>query len=256
MTKRPYDLKLDWAEHHLRDIERLVRGYTASHPYDLFPSMEKQGRRRLYFTAQPDPNLGFMLGDVLYNVRAALDYLMFAIKPANKRGRIRFPIFWQGVWEPPVEGDSEQRLRDRRAWLRAVEGVDPQAVALIQANQPPTSTSEGDDQALAVLNRLRNKDSQQRLNVVGARLLKPIRLSIDGIDEMVSPMGDGEGLTDGAYIDDIPDDAVNVKITGTPAIVIRPGVDPGGYLIDGFRPVVLDGTRALFELLRPYDRGR
>jgi hypothetical protein len=259
-TNKPYDLKLDWAEQHLVKIESLVSEFVVSRPYEVLPGVkDKNEPARLHFTAEPSCDLPFILGDFLYNVRASLDYMMGAIAPAKKRGRVNFPIFWQGVWEPPVAGEDKQRSEDRRAWQRVGSaGVDPDALAIIKANQPPTAARDGDHHALAVLNKLRNKDTHARLNIVLGRLLAPITYGARNPAAERFSIGLGppaEGLADGAVIIGIPEAAVEVELTGTVAVMVRPGKDDiGGYNLDGLRPVVLDGVRKMLDWLRPYDR--
>jgi hypothetical protein len=263
--KRPYDLKLDWAERHLVKIERLLARYEASRPYRMLPGMQdKLGLPRLHFTSQPPDTIPFILGDFLYNVRAALDYLAGALAPSENRGRVNFPILWQGVWDPPIEGDVKQRLQDRQEWndwLAKMRSIDPRALAIIQQAQPPKPARDGDTQAFAMLNRLRNKDTHQRLHIVATALIGEISLtfSLNGerILRTMRPALAAEGVSDAAPLHGLPVGAMDVEITGTPAVFVRLGKDdPGGYLMAGMREVILKSARLITDRLREFDRMR
>ena len=68
-------------------------------------------------------------------------------------------------------------------------------------------------------------------------------------------MGGRDGLPDGARIDGIPDDAVDVQIEGIPKVVVHVGQLQGGFAAsEAFRVLLLDGARSIIDLLRPYDR--
>lgn len=262
MTKpaRSYDRKLDWAEQHLVKMEPLIAEWMASRPYEVLPGVkEKRQPPVLHFDPKPDPALSYILGDFLYNVRAALDYLISAITPGANRGRINFPIFWEGVWEEPIEGESKKRSDDRAAWTRWIDrvgNIDPDALRIIKVNQP-TTTGDDTHHALAVLNRLRNKDTHHRGHILVPTLLFPIDALIDGEHFIVQPEFANQGLSDGAPLTNCPEGAMDVKLDATPAIFIRPGKnDVGGYNVDGLRSVLIDGTRRLLDVLRPYDRRR
>ena len=79
--------KLDWAEQHLVKIESVVTAFVNSHPYMATYAIEhkKKPTWRLHFTATPDDRLPLIVGDVLHNVRASLDYLVGALVPSSER---------------------------------------------------------------------------------------------------------------------------------------------------------------------------
>lgn len=261
-TKTSYDLKLDRAEQHLVEIEDLVLAYADNHPHEVTVGMEGQRKvHRLRFTKQPEDRISVVAGDFLYNIHSALNHLAASLVPSDERRSVSFPIFWQGVWDGPVEGENEQRTKDRERWQTYTRRMPPEAVAIIKANQPPDSGSnEPSTHALAVLNRLRNVDAHTKLVVVATSLRFPTgtaRTSGGTVQFRSRDMGSMEGLQDGAELMGLPDDVVDVQLTRTPAVVVRIGQmkEPGGVLIgEGFRDLLLDGTRKMADMLRPFDR--
>ena len=196
-----------------------------------------------------------MLGDFLANLRSSLDHIAGAIVPLLVRSHVNFPIYWQGVWDPPVDGEEKQRGVDRRNWTSNTEKMAPEAVAIIKDLQPPdAAVGPGNLHALQVLNRLRNRDTHSKLTLVASTLIKPEGgyRAPDGTwhsvidDPNVSPRDD-EDLG-------VPDGATDVQIKGTTEVAI-------GYRSDpeiSFNPDVL---RALWgnvaqirEQLQPFDK--
>src|SRR5688572_12484690 len=97
-ARRSFDLKIDRAEEHLKELEHAVGRYCDRHPYKAVERMEgnQQGSVwRLRFTEQPDPWLTVIAGDFLYNVRSGLDHLAAALVPEQDWDY--FPIYFQGV---------------------------------------------------------------------------------------------------------------------------------------------------------------
>lgn len=260
---RSYDLKVDRAEKHLIELEFEIRRYTRRHPYRARPRVE--GKRKVYrleYTRQPDDELAVIAADFVYNIRSALDHLAASMVPSKNRSRVAFPILWQGVWEDPIEGENKQRLKDRERWVSYTREMPDQAVAILKRNQPPDlgPNVENTTDTLTMLNRLRNRDAHTKLMVVSSHLLDPtVRFETpDGeIREYGGLTSEREGLSDGAEIEGIPEDAMNVEISGSPKITIRVGKVKGGILVrEVFRNLLLAGTRTMIDLLRPYEWSR
>ena len=215
---------------------------------------------RFWFTSDPPDEVALTAADFLYNIHSCLNHLAAAIVPSDNRSSINFPILWQGVWEPSIEGEDEQRLKDRQKWTTFTRDMDEGAVAIIKANQPrDLARNEPSTDALAVINRLRNKDAHTKLPVVGVGLRNPtgtLRLPDGTIQGFKARnFGDMIGLHDGAPLEDLPDGAMDVQLTGTPVVVVNIGLPDGGVLVpDSFRDVAFNGTKRMIELLRPYDR--
>jgi len=94
-----WDLKLDRAEHHLKKVRKMIRTFSDGHPYDAVRhdnvriNNQEVWRYVLRFTHQPDENLPIIVGDVIHNVRSALDHMAVAMVPNDRRRKAGFPIF-------------------------------------------------------------------------------------------------------------------------------------------------------------------
>jgi len=117
------------------DVERLIPD-----PPDAFPALRR---------------IAILAGEVIYNLRAALDYLVFAL--AMQDSGPRFPggsKFPRGT-QFPIDDDGEVFLRHRVSYLRWVSDAHAVAIATLQPYQGCRWTR--------TLRTLSNKDKHRRL---------------------------------------------------------------------------------------------
>ena len=92
-------LKIGRAEAHIRELEREIHAYVESRPYEVL--RQAQGASQIipiHIRVPPPPHLSCIVGDVVYNSRAALELVFWALAletgPKDPdRDRISFPIF-------------------------------------------------------------------------------------------------------------------------------------------------------------------
>ena len=261
-VRASYDLKIDRAEHHLNDLNRRIDRWAARKPYKVTSGREGQSDRarivhRFVFTRQPPESVAVIAGDFLYNLRSALDHLASALVPSQNRSRTYFPILWQGVWEPGIKGEDRQRTDDRLKWITFTQGMDPAAVAVLKRNQPPDLGRDvNNPHPLSILNRLRNRDTHQRLVATATSLRGFMGTGEmpDGSIYRSRPLDFNEGPEDGAILG-LPSEVVNVKIDGTPLVLLSIGDPPLSMSVqDLFRGDLLIPTRNLVDRLRQFDR--
>jgi hypothetical protein len=190
---------------------------------------------RLEFTEYPEAtDIPLVVADLIYNVRSGLDHLMSALVHPSKRRSVYFPIFFHGVWEGPVPGDGEHRLRQRERWRSETATVSPAALGVLKALQPRGDAGDEDPMinVLSALNPLAVKDRHVKLPFTAPSLRD---------DRLVCKRADGAraiglaesaphtSLEDGAKLNGVPHEAVHVKIEGTPTITIKIG-GPNSHL--------------------------
>ena len=224
-----YILKADRAEKHLHDLKVTIAQWADTHPYAV--SLSADGKRdscHLRFTSSPPLELGTMAADFVYNLRSGLDHLMAALVPSAQRRSVYFPIYFEGVWDDPPEGEDEQRTKDRGRWRSDTAKVRPEAIAILKSLQPPKGAPRPGKgvHALLLLNRISNTDRHQRLPVLftalkGFRLLwqDPLGNQHIGPTDTGTP-ADMRVLQDGAELG-FPRGAANVQIGGSPVVAVR-----------------------------------
>lgn len=125
-------LKVERARKHLKELDREVRRFVERDPYRLSVEMDPEaGEPVVRFRQVGDRpigiplGLGLMAGDVIHNLRSALDHVVFqlAIAGGDNGDRSQFPIY----------DDADEFLRDQG---RLLKGVVDKERAIIECLQP------------------------------------------------------------------------------------------------------------------------
>jgi hypothetical protein len=277
-------LKVDRANHHFGDLKRELAAYAGDQRYDLIPADaspkcdEHRGvcwDYKLTMGHKPSPQLAILAGDVLFNLRSALDHIAAALVPSNRRGKTQFPIESEGIWEKKGRRYVIRNPGGRRRFRFYTEGMPDEAVAIIKRLQPYHGIQAGvDQQALYQLNRLNNADKHRNLTVFIAGLINVIyEINVGGVfarDVSRDRLGNLGLARDNAHVFHfIPKGAVpmrsdvKVQISGTPVVGIKT-VNPHGksQSAEGVMNVellfsnLLDHIPDILTALEPFVRNR
>ncbi len=167
-------LKFRRAEKHMVDIQEEARRYASSNPYSntriRLPDSQNEIRYRFRITEQPDPVIAVMLGDFIHNLRSALDYIIVACVPKQRRKQASFPILYEDIFAKGKDGQFV--VKDtylRKSVETTIKGLHPEARALIISLQPYQAMKHGlsPDNALGVLCRLETADKHRKIITIG-----------------------------------------------------------------------------------------
>ncbi len=206
MSAGSYHVKLFRALQHLETLDAEIQGWLETEPYSVVDQFEpQQGMNvvRAQITSQPPSEWGALVGDVVHNLRSALDHLAYALAesytgaplPDDIARSSEFPIFDSAA-------DFSERKRNgrptARSGLHKIRGVDPSVQAIIEGLQPYHG---GDHARLAVLRDLSNRDKHREFvlspflrssdiggRIVGSALVDRVEMSRRG------PVEDGTVL--------------------------------------------------------------
>jgi hypothetical protein len=156
-------LKLSRAEKHLLEFDGEVGAYIDRDPYRPVRSVKTKAERsswlyRIQFD-EPDPNLAVIAGDVLHNVRSALDHIAVALVPRKRRSSASFPV---------IERLNKEAVVGFRT---ACTGMPRQARAIIKENQPYRAGPSAELHWLTLLSAFENADKHRNLVVVAGGLV-------------------------------------------------------------------------------------
>src|SRR5437879_3905918 len=96
---RPYARKFTRAVKHLEELKTELLRYEADCP--CVPVRDRQTnpnprvwQYRAHFPKKPSPDLPFIIGDFVHNLRTALNYLAAALAPPERKSdwHLKFPI--------------------------------------------------------------------------------------------------------------------------------------------------------------------
>ena len=261
-------LKLDRAGHHLKEVNDYLTAYERKDVYRprrvRGPNDgESEWRYVLEIIEEPDERLPLAIGDMVHNMRTALDHIMIAIRPQAYRYAPGFPILMDDPWQ----GELTKAKRDARARFdKAVRGLNADAVAAIKLLQPYLDRAEGNNpqrNALGVIARLDNADKHREPIVMVPGIVHErtiVRTRGEELEQRRprSPSGYPGLADDGAEIahfrwvkhPPLTEAEVKVDIRGTPLVVLDVGIEDGymaardmlgrslGYFVDHVIPVL------------------
>lgn len=196
--------KVARAREHLDTLEAAINQFLASKPYGTPHEFDaKSGLYLFKLEVRRDFPIrwGIIVGELLYDLRSALDQLLFQLFPG---GRPKQPIF-------PIYDDEIDYLFHSR---RVLKGIAPEAQDLIQAFQPYHAGDGAQDHTLFVLNAVRNADTHRVVHASYATTADE-QPDIDVVFTDESPDGGAEVI----YKPNVPlkDGAVTLRVRLIPA---------------------------------------
>lgn len=156
--------KLLRAREHFSAIREHIRGYTASEPYKVIT--EPNGEETLHVTEQPPSDIAILAGEIVYQLRSALDHLAFGLVKLNRTG-ISLPLGWEQDCEFPLRFELPKRVTKppvpQTYFTKVLPGITRSAFTFIESVQP--YRRHGAANALRILASLSNVDKHRHLNV-------------------------------------------------------------------------------------------
>ncbi|MBI4338702.1 MAG: hypothetical protein HY680_01970 [Chloroflexi bacterium] len=267
------------------DINQEAMRYAERRPYQFtrirLPDRQKQIRGRFQITEQPDPMIAVMLGDFVHNLRTALDHIIVACVPKERRKSASFPIVLEDIWARDKEGSLMVKYAKRRdEFETAIDGLAPNARAFVIKMQPCSFGDLSNLITLGIISRLENADKHRQLITLGCGgkdfalsftvrgLPEPIifhQVLATGTrflkDDTVIPFDfpsdfppNGIPHPDGSFIQ--PSD-MEVHLTGTVKILVEVTTvggnqPPGTHLLDFMMPSALFEVGEILKTLEPF----
>jgi hypothetical protein len=152
--------KIERANEHIANLDRSIRAFFASKPYQVSTKRDPQTRRLIYFVSsikQTPTSFSIITGDVVQNLRSALDHLAYQLFLVGTKGsadgrHVQFPIGFD------AKNYAEQC--DRRT-----VGMKKDMVDILNSLEPYRG---GKGHKLWVLQELNNIDKHRLLVTVGS----------------------------------------------------------------------------------------
>src|ERR1700674_3395463 len=152
------------AEVQIQAVQDEITWFLAGEPYSLIRHFDLEQSRdfyRAHIAHEPPAKISIMVGEIVHNLRSALDHIAWQLTPIGRRNtNTKFPITYiAGTVDP--EGWFKHQISN------ALGGVDPIAVGEIEACQPYNGWSSG-EHPLSVLHALWVSDKHHSIPVLGA----------------------------------------------------------------------------------------
>jgi hypothetical protein len=161
--------KLARAAKHLKTIRRCIAAYSASRPYKLTKTKGKK-TKELTITREPPREVSILAGEMVYQMRSALDHLVFDLVKRNPNVTHLDPKWFEHC-DFPLRASLKpgQQPPLPRRQFSSLPGISKQAFAFIEGVQPYYRKALVNS-ALAFLVELSNIDKHRHLNVVYTRV--------------------------------------------------------------------------------------
>ena len=158
-------MKLERADNHLHTLENMIQGFIDSESREIVPDLDPESGYyifRVKWHNSPPVECGVVLGDLLFNLRSALDQIVFALSAqAGPIPNERLPAFPIHV----TPGDFKKN------GLKRIRLVERNASAFIERVQPYHAANPA-QHSLAVLDHLHERDKHRLLHVVSMALIR------------------------------------------------------------------------------------
>jgi hypothetical protein len=173
-------LKLDWAAKHIETFRQTIESFQERNPppfgfrAEEHPQTDGSVEHELYAIVreQPPRELALIIGDVVHNVRSALDHLVYALssRKAQRSGNTQFPIF-------------TDECRFKVKGVPMIESIKGPERTLIENVQPFAASDQPKNDPLAILNRLSNLDKHRLpVTTIAAMETRSTWISSDNAD--------------------------------------------------------------------------
>ena len=215
-----------------------MAAYAAKHPYRAVRARQPKGQRdiwlyRLQILEQPDPMIAVIIGEILYDLRSALDHIAVAMAPNNRKRSAGFPVEVTDPFAKDASGAFIYEEERRRSFMSKIEGIPADAIALIMHGQP--YNREGSElETLTLLNRLENADKHRELVTLATGVMD-IRTTVTSPGGTLQQRVDGL-CEDGAEVAKFgftesppPESEVQVEVRGTASVAIKVGGIQGNF---------------------------
>jgi hypothetical protein len=154
-----WNYKIEQAKKHNEELKLTIKTFFDNRPYEIGTKYEDKTNRLNYYLTKVDNtpnNLGLILGDIMQNLRSALDHIAYKLYIHNNptitsASHIHFPI-------GKSLSDYEQRKGNK------TKGIHIGAVKLIDSIKP----YKGGNEDLYTLHALNNIDKHRMILTVGA----------------------------------------------------------------------------------------
>jgi hypothetical protein len=190
--------KVERAKHHLSDFcdgiapvkER--RSYPAPKRLEAYEGATAYPYR-VQIPESDDPLLPIIAGDLMFNLRSALNHIFVALVPEAKQSKsTAFPIFTNDIEARDPASGKYLHPKSRSSWSNKTKGAPGTAMAIVKRFQPYNLTHEGLDPkyaSLAILAALQNADKHRQLVLVSNGLRDPVVRQVhpDGRRVVVEP---------------------------------------------------------------------
>ena len=152
------------------EAEEVIESYRAGQPYEVVT--DANGRETVRITKAPPPEIAVIIGEVLYQVRSALDHAFFDLVKRNHAGVTPPPKNWERRSQFPLRNKAPGKVKGdppilpRCHFGKTLDALTDRAFNYIESVQPYRVRKDTVSQLLRLLAKLSNIDKHRQLNTI------------------------------------------------------------------------------------------
>jgi hypothetical protein len=184
--------KVSRARDHIKSLDLCATGYTGDKAN--FVVDESDGTKKFRVVNAPPIDIAILVGEVLYQLRSALDHLAFELVKSNRTG-VTLPSGWEGKCRLPLLATiPRQGIPVSPKFFEAsLPGIDMAAFVIVEKLQPYNG-GNGPTQ-LGWINKLANIDKHRHLHIVAPQAYQTEHIQSAFLDsEVIERLQDGAEL--------------------------------------------------------------
>jgi hypothetical protein len=209
-------LKVKRATEHIETLQSRASGYASDDTN--FVVEEGDGVKKLRFPNEPPAEIAILAGEIVYQLRSALDHLAFELVKTNPKGITLPPKWWEHCQFPlcieiPRKGNPSVPLKvplPFNYFKKSLPEITVQAFTFIEELQP--YNQENGSMQLGWLEKLANIDKHRHFHIVNPQAYQFEHIRSPRIDSYdLSPLHDGTEIKPALHSTDELSDAVSVE---------------------------------------------
>lgn len=167
---RSAKIKLGRARKQLNAIKKSVAAYARARPHKIV--QKSKGKKKLNVPKSPPIEISLLAGEMIYQMRSALDHLVFDLIQSNQNVSAIDPEWEEHcefpLWTKPLKAGQTTPL-PKSKFSRPLPGISTIPFAFIESVQPYYGKGTTNN-ALRFLGHLSNIDKHRRLNLTRPRI--------------------------------------------------------------------------------------
>lgn len=154
-------LKIVRATEHLDAIKKVIKVVAESDCYEIVK--DSNGREAVYFKGEPPTEISILVGEVVYQIRSAIDHLAFDLVKLNP-SHAALPTNWEKNCCFPLWLVASKKGTGYNCFENTLPGITKDAFTFIEGVQP-YHTGPGIHNVLRLVAQLSNVDKHRHLNI-------------------------------------------------------------------------------------------
>jgi hypothetical protein len=166
---RSAKVKLARAAKHIRALKRSIAKYSASKPHKIVAKTKT--KKKLHIPRRPPQEISVLVGEAVYQMRSALDHLVFELIQRNPKVASIKPDWWEHCEFPlRTRAPKNGKAATKKDFSNVLPGIADVPFAFIEKVQPYQPPGTAITTAMRFLAHLSNIDKHRRFNLVRPRV--------------------------------------------------------------------------------------